>query len=212
MKYFRFAILVTFLLGLIFWLHPRGKSESASALHPIKPTATAQEAKPVTMQVAKPVLAAVNPAKPSAPTAADLPANFDPRAKIAKDEMHEWLQGMAEVANEGLTPEREKGDPEIWIISEEITALLYKYSLDATPVLNDAGDIATYTVDDAVWKQMKDLMAASKDPPNVTEPPTLRFIKINGEWQEIEEDPEKDPFAGPSDYLPQLLHPELVIK
>ena len=205
MKYLRLLIVACVFVALILWLRQRNTPDSSSI--------TVNLSKPTTgTQVAKPVIAAINSTEPSASSPADLPANFDPRAKIAKDEMREYLQEMVQVANESLMPEREKEDPEIWIVSEEITALEYKYCLDAMPVLNDAGDVATFTVDSATWKQMKDLMAASKDPPKIIEPPSLRYVKINGEWQEFEEDPEKDPFADPSDYLPQLLHPELVIK
>jgi len=205
MKYTRLAVVAILLVGLILWLrHSITPNASTPAANPIKPTTAAQ--------VAKPVIAAVNPTKPSASSPADLPANFDPRAKIAKDEMHDYLQDMVNGANEFLTPEREQGFDGSWIVGEEITALEYKYCLYATPTLNDAGDIATFTVDDVMWKQMKDLLAASKDAPKITEPPTLRFIKINDEWQEIEEDPEDDPAASRSDFLPYLIHPELVIK
>jgi hypothetical protein len=151
------------------------------------------------------VAAAVNPRKPSVPTASDLPPNFDPRAKIAKDEMQEELVYMAKISKESAMRDKTgiTHNPEFWVVAEEETALQAQYCVDALPTINDDGDLATFTVNDATWTRMQNLSATINK--NYYDPrrpkPSTQYAKVNGEWQEIE----RNPYAKPLDKNPYVL-------
>jgi RNA polymerase sigma factor (sigma-70 family) len=189
---------------------PRANQPSVATVQPALVIAgaaatTTGNKTPPAPQVAQPVVAAVNPSKPSVPTAADLPANFDPRAKIAKDEMMEDLLYMAKITKESATRDKTgiTHTPEFWVVAEEETALQAQYCVDALPTINDDGDLATFTVDDATWNLMQKLSTTINK--NYYDPrrpkPSTQYAKVNGEWRGIE----RDPYAKPLDKNPYVL-------
>jgi Rieske Fe-S protein len=153
---------------------------------------TGNKTSPVT-QVAPPVVAAVNPSKPSPPTAADLPANFDPRAEIAKEELQSNLNFLIKLALEDMQSiyPHTLGDDYGLSESELIQA---KSFLTVTPTLNPAGDVATYKASSYTMAKIREALVAAeantwlKHFDNHTMFGELHFVKINGKWYSADRD------------------------
>jgi RNA polymerase sigma factor (sigma-70 family) len=175
---------------------PRANQPSAATVQPALIIAgasatTTRNKTPPAPQVAQPVVAAVNPSKPSVPTSADLPANFDPRAESAKAELRSNLDFDVQLALSDIRGPDWGGDYNGLHEAELIQA---KSFLDMAPTLNAAGDLATYTATDETEAKIRTALVAEGadtwlkffDDGSVTFRKML-FVKIDGKWYEADQ-------------------------